>query len=63
MAMYRFPVSWEMKRRVSCFTNVGYSLKIQENIRAVDKAEEEEENEIGGNEKGWRQLKYFGGVK
>lgn len=32
--MYRFPVSCEIKRRVSCFTKVGYSLKIQENTRS-----------------------------
>lgn len=37
LAMYRFPVSWEIKRRVSCFTNEGYSLKIQENVRSVEK--------------------------
>lgn len=46
LAMYRFPVSCEMNRRVSCFTNVGYSLKIQENTRSADGKERKEGSHV-----------------
>lgn len=41
--MYRFPVSCEMKRRLSWFTKVGYSLKIHVNVRSVGKEDKDKQ--------------------
>ena len=56
LATYRLPVSWDINRRVSCWTKQGYSLKIHAKVSSRIKRNTNTINALGGRWGQWVNL-------